>query len=170
MSALHTKDASKRSSAAPKGAGGRPPKFREPSRPVTLTLPESTLAELREINPDRSHAIVQLTKRLRASEGKTPLVEIVEMAKDTGLVVIGPSKTLENFTFLSLVEVAPSRYLLAFEQGHNFHNLEISILDALEDEKNERERKLLTELLHHIKGLRKSKRVSMAEILVIKLN
>jgi hypothetical protein len=170
MPAVHTKDASKRSPSAPKGPGGRPPKFPEPSRPVTLTLPESTLAELQEINPDRSHAIVQLTKRLRATEDKTPLVEIVEMAKDTGLVVTGPSKTLQKFTFLRLVEVAPSRFLLAFEQGHDFHNLEIAILDALEDERIERERKLLTELLNHVKGLRKSKRVSMAEILVIKLN
>ncbi len=170
MSAVPTKDATSRTPVAPKGPGGRPPKFHEPSRPVTLTLPESTLAELQEINPDRSQAIVQLTRQLRASSGPIPLVEIVEMAKGTGLVVIGPSRTLQKLTFLRLVEVAPSRYLLTFEQGHDFHNLEIAIIDALEDEKNERERKLLSELLDHIKGLRKSKRVSMAEILVIKLD
>ncbi|HEU0207835.1 MAG TPA: hypothetical protein VFQ78_02550 [Candidatus Udaeobacter sp.] len=167
--AIQTKHAPSRNSGGAKGAGGRPPKFDEPSRPVTLTLPESALSELERINPDRSHAIVELTKRLREREGESPLVEIVEMAKNIGLVVIGPSKTLQRMSFLRLVEVAPSRFLLTFEQGHDFHNLEIAIIDALEDEENEREQKLLTALLHHIKGLRKSKRVSMAEILVIRL-
>ena len=153
-----------------KNTGGRPPKFTEPSRPVTLTLPESTLADLLQISPDRSRAIVELTKKA-ARTGKPPqaLVEIVEMAKNTGLVVIGPSKALKKMPFLRLVEVAPLRYLLAFEQGHNFHNLEIAITDALDDEEEKRERELLTQLLQHIKGLRKSQRVSMAEILVVRL-
>ena len=153
-----------------KKAGGRPPKFAEPSRPVTLTLPESTLSELQEISSDRSRAIVELTKKARG-DGKNAraLVEIVEMAKNTGLVIIGPSKTLRKMQFLRLVEVAPTRYLLAFERGCNYHNLEIAITDALEDESEERERELLKQLLHHMKGLRKSQRVSMAEILVVQL-
>ena len=152
-----------------KGAGGRPPKFAEPSRPVTLTLPESTLSALQQIDPDRSRAIVELTKKARSSASANPLVEIVEMAKNTGLVVVGPSKALAKMPFLRLVQVAPARYLLTFEHGHDFHNLEIAIIDALDDEYEKRERDLLTQLLDHIKGLRKSGRVSMAEILVIKL-
>lgn len=157
-------------SGATKGAGGRPPKFAEPSRPVTLTLPESTLSALEHINPDRSRAIVELAKKACDGKGSTPLVEIVEMAKNTGLVVIGPSKAIRKMPFLRLVEVAPARYVLAFEPGHDFHNLEIAINDALDDEQyDKRERELLTQLLDHIKGVRKSGRVSMANILVIKL-
>lgn len=153
-----------------KKTGGRPPKFAEPSRPVTLTLPESTLAVLENISSDRSRAIVELTKKARCTdEREVALVETVEMAKDTGLVIIGPSKSLQKMPFLRLVEVAPTRYLLAFEQGCDFHNLEIAIMDALEDEREKRERQLLTQLLQHIKGLRKAQRVSMAEILVVKL-
>lgn len=151
--------------------GGRPPKFAEPSRPVTLTLPESTLSDLQQINPDRSRAIVELTKHvLRSERTANPLVEIVEMAKNIGLVVTGPSEALQKMPFLRLVEVAPARFLLAFERGHDFHSLEIAITDALDDEQYEKgERELLTQLLHHIKGLRKSQRVSMAQILVVRL-
>ncbi len=153
-----------------KKIGGRPPKFAEPSRPVTLTLPESTLTDLEQISPDRSRAIVELTKKaLPTGRTAEALVEIVEMAKNTGLVVIGPSKVLRKMSFLRLVEVAPLRYLLAFEHGHNFHSLEIAVTDALDDEQEKRECELLTQLLHHIKGLRKSQRVSMAEILVVRL-
>jgi hypothetical protein len=152
-----------------KGAGGRPPKFAEPSRPVTLTLPESTLAALQRINPDRSRAIVELTKKASHETAKHALVEIIAVAKDTALVVVGPSKALRKMPFLRLVEVAPSRFLLTFEPGHNFHDLEIAIGDALDDEQyDKRERELLIQLVGHLKGLRKSQRVSMAEILVIK--
>jgi hypothetical protein len=38
---------------------GRPPKFRESRRPVTVTLPETTLARLAAINTDRAQAIVK---------------------------------------------------------------------------------------------------------------
>ena len=157
-------------SSEKKKTGGRPPKFAEPSRPVTLTLPESILEELQQVHPDRGRAIVELTKKARRADGAAKaLVEIVEMAKNTGLVIIGPSKAIRKMPFLRLVEVAPMRYLLAFEQGCNFHNLEIAIIDALDDEHEKQERELLTQLLHHIRGLRKSKRVSMAEILVVRL-
>ena len=156
-----------------KNSGGRPRKFGEPSRPVTLTLPESTLRELQHIDPDRGHAIVKLTKRVLRSEGAAqPLVEIVEMATDTGLVVIGPSRVLRQISFLHLIEVAPARYLLALDPGHDFRALEIAINDVLDDvpEHEKRERELVVQLLEHIRKLRKTERVSMAEILFVKLN
>ncbi len=155
-----------------KNNGGRPRKFTEPSRPITLTLPESTLRELQHIDPDRGHAIVKLTKRvLRGERGAQPLVEIVEMATDTGLVVIGPSRALRQISFLHLIEVAPARYLLALDPGHDFKALEIAIHDLLDDvpECEKRERELVMQLLEHIRKLRKTERVSMAEILFVKL-
>lgn len=154
-----------------KNPGGRPPKFDEPSRPVTLTLPESILSDLEQIHSDRSHAIVEMTNKVLRSKGtENPLVEIVEMARNTGLVIVGPSRTLRKIPFLRLVEVAPTRFLLAVDHGHNFHSLEIAILDAVEDGQEEkRERDLLMQLLHHIKGLRKAQRVSRAEILFVSL-
>jgi hypothetical protein len=149
--------------------GGRPPKFAEPSRPVTVTLPESTLSALQQVSPDRSRAIVELTKTTIGIAGaKKPLVEIVKIAKGTGVVIVGISRALGKIAFLRLVEVAPERYLLALEQGHGFHSLEIAIADALEDkQQEERENELLTQLHGHIKGLRRAKRTRIAEILFV---
>ncbi len=155
-----------------KGSGGRPPKFDEPSRPVTLTLPDSTLQDLKLIDADRSQAIVKLTKAaLRQSKHAQPLVDIVEMAANTGLLIIGPSAALKRIPFLHLVEVAPARFLLAMEPGNDFKALEIAVHDILDDvhKDDTRERGLLTELLQNIKRLRKGKRVSMAEILLVSL-
>lgn len=151
--------------------GGRPPKFAEPSRPVTVTPPESTLLDLRLISPDRSRAIVKMTKKVRREDGTDkPLVEVVEMAKDRGLVIVGPSEALRRIPFLRFVEIAPARYLLAVDQGHNFHSLEVAIVDLLEDAQDRgREFQLMTELLNRIKGLRRAKRVSRAEILFVSL-
>src|SRR6476660_7138102 len=84
-----------------KGTGGRPPKFAGPSRPITLTLPESTLEGLKQIHSDRGQAIVKLTESaLRASATSHSNVESVEMADNTGLLVVGPSKVLRRIPFL----------------------------------------------------------------------
>lgn len=156
-----------------KNSGGRPPKFEEPSRPITVTLPESTLEGLRQIDPDRGQAIVKLTQNL-LSEGRSaqPLVEVVKMASKTGLLVVGPSEALKRIPFIHLVEVAPGRFLIALESGNDFKTLEIAIHDVLEDisESNLRERKLMLLLLENIRRLRKSDRVSMAEILLVNLD
>lgn len=159
-------------SLAKKSVGGRPPKYAGPSRPITVTLPESTLKGLEHIHPDRGKAIVKLTEAaLRTAPGSQPLVEIVEMAANTGLLIVGPSKTLRRIPFLHLVEVAPGRFLLALDSGNDFKNLEIAIHDVLEDvpESEARERELIRLLLERIRHVRKSERVSMAEILFVKL-
>lgn len=156
-----------------KKGSGRPLKFAEPSRPITLTLPESTLRELQHIDPDRGRAIVKLMKRvLRSGGAAQPLVEIVEMATNTGLIVVGPSRALRQIPFLHLIEVAPARYLLAVDSGYDFKSLEIAINDVLEDvpERDEREQNLILQLLEHIKRLRKTDRVKMAEVLFVKLS
>lgn len=155
------------------GGGGRPPKFTEPSRPITLTLPESTLRELQQIDPDRGHAIVKLAKSALRTDGTArPLVEVVEMSPNNGLVIVGPSQALRKIPFLHFVEVAPARYLLALDAGYDFKSLEIAINDVLEDvpEGENRERELIRQLLGYLKNLRKAERMSMAEILFVKLD
>src|SRR3954468_15979763 len=84
-----------------KGTGGRPPKFAEPSRPITLTLPESTLEGLRLIDEDRGQAIVKLTQQaMRGGDSALPQVEIMEMAANIGVLIIGPSSALRRIPFL----------------------------------------------------------------------
>ena len=154
-----------------KKSGGRPRKFSEPSRPITLTLPERTLRELRHINPDPGHAIVKLASwALQNGGDEKPLVEIVKTSADMGIIVVGPSKALSHISFLHLVEVAPARYLLALDSGYDFNNLEIALTDVLDDVPlaDRRERELMTQLLQHIKRLRKSETMSRAEIIFAK--
>jgi len=163
---------SKPSARDRKGVGGRPPKFTEPSRPITLTLPESTLEGLRLIDDDRGQAIVKLTQQaLRSGDSGQPQVEIMEMAANIGVLIIGPSSALRRIPFLHLVEVAPARFLLALDPGNDFKNLEIAIHDVLEDvpENDERERALIAQLLQHIRNVRKNSRVRMAEILFVNI-
>jgi hypothetical protein len=155
-----------------KSMGGRPPKFTSPSRPVTLTLPESTLEGLKQIDEDRGHAIVKLTEAaLRTGTGSNPQVEIVKMADNTGLLVVGPSKVLRRIAFLHLVEVAPARFVIAMDPGNDYRALELALIDELEDvpESDIREHELVTKLLEQIKVLRKSARMRMAEILFVEL-
>lgn len=108
---------------------------------------------------------------LRQTPGTPPMVEIVEMAANTGLLLVGPSEALRRIPFLHLVEVAPARFILALDPGNDFKILELAIQDALEDvpEEDLRERELIGLLLEKIKHVRKSERVSMAEILFVKL-
>jgi hypothetical protein len=156
-----------------KRSGGRPAKYAEPSRPVTITLPETTLRGLQNIDPDRGRAIVKLTKTALGKAGNgPPLVEIVEMAANTALVVIGPSTYVKQIPFVRLVEIAPVRYVLAIEPGYDFASLEIALSDLLEvvPDDEPRERELIAQLLAHVKNLRKTERLSLAQILFVKLD
>ena len=159
--------------AESKNPGGRPPKFHEPSRPITLTLPESTLDGLLKIDPDRGKAIVKLAEMaLRRGRFSAPLVEAVEMAANISLIIIGPSAALRRIPFLHLIEVAPSRFLLAVDPGNDFKSLEIAIQDELENVPAEdmHERELLAQLLACMRSYRKDARVRMAEILFVQMD
>jgi hypothetical protein len=152
--------------------GGRPRKFGEPSQPITITLPQSTLRQLQQIDPDRGRAIVKLAKNaFRSEPGERPLVEIVDIAGNTGLVIVGPNETLKRIQFLRLVEVAPARYLIALAPERDFYDLEIALNDLVDDPaiKDERERALVTELLRHFRNLRRTDSVTMGQILFVRL-
>lgn len=151
--------------------GGRPPKYDGPSRPITVTLPESTLEGLRQIDADRGKAIVRLTEdALRTLPPEEPLVEVVEMAANTGLILVRPRPVLSNIPFLHLVKVSPTRCIIALDSGHDYKALELALGDALEvPEVDADDRNLLQELLEHVKKFRQSERVTMAEVMLIRM-
>lgn len=161
--------------SSPMKGAGRPPKYSEPSRPVTVTLPDSVIEGLGKIDQDRGKAIVKLTQdslnsaQHFAEEGR---VEVVKVAENTGLVVIGPSAALSKIPFLHLIEVAPGRFLLALAPGNNLSKLEVAMHDVLEEipDDAEAERALLTKLLEKVKSLRRSERLSIAEIIFVALS
>jgi len=170
LKAIEMKDARQAKKA---NLGGRPRKFTEASRPITITLPEKTLRGLERIDPDRGRAIVKVTERALNEDGQPrPMVEVVEVDKKVGLVIVGPSQALRRIPFLRLVEVAPSRFVLALEAGKGFNALELSINDLLEDlpADHSQERQLITELQAHIRNLRRADRVSLANILLVRMD
>jgi hypothetical protein len=151
---------------------GRPPKFAEPSSPVTLTLPHRILRQLEMLDGDRGKAIVKCVEALTATaltEGKR--VEIVKISDNSGLIVIGPCKSLAEIDWLRLVEIAPARFLLSLPSGTDVSSLEVAIMDVIEHlpAGESSERKLLEELRSLIAHHRRLKEVTKGEILFVEI-
>jgi len=152
-------------------SSGRPPKFEEARRPITVTLPERTLRQLEVINADRAKAIVKVTEAaLGFKFSKKPLVDVIEAYPGQAMIIVGPSKRLRGIDFLNLVEIAPARFLLVIPTGTAIESLELAIGDLLEhvspDEAYEHE--LLTELHKVLRHRRRQQDVTKAEILLLR--
>jgi hypothetical protein len=119
--------------AALKRRRGRPRKFDGPSRALTLTLPESILAVLAEIDPDPSRAIVQLAMRKAAVNGKPP----AELAifGDQAVITIRRTPALERRTGIRLVPLPDGRALISFDHPKTTAELELTLTDALARER-----------------------------------
>lgn len=152
---------------------GRPPKFDEPSSPITVTLPSRILKQLKEIDSDRGKAIVKCvegtTTKAFSDEKK---VEIVKISDDASLIVIGRCRCLQNIPWLRLVEISPARFILSIVPGTSVTSLEVAILDLIEHKAadNDYERGLLEELRQCISHHRRQEIVTKGEILFLKLN
>lgn len=148
---------------------GRPPKFREERRPVSMTLPLRVLEILKSVNSDRARAVVKLAEAA-GGEDNRKLAEIVEVAPRRGLIVVAKSRILESIEGLHLVEIAPGRYLITVKANLSLESIEVQVEDKIEEETEDlRERKLLKELLSHIRHQRRRRAVSKEELLVISI-
>lgn len=153
-----------------KSAGGRPPKFNEPCRPVTVTLPERVLNLLASVNSDRAKAISRLVDialgEEKASRGP---VELVSVAPGKSLILVAHSAYLESLPWLRLVEIEPARHLISLLPGTSAEKLEVAIGDLLEvvpeDETGDRE--LLESLRQNVRSQRRHKRLVTEEILFV---
>jgi hypothetical protein len=160
-----------RTRAGARNRGGRPPKFCEPRRPVTLTLPERTLQLLAAVDKDRARAVVKVTDAALAPTD-TPLsqlVDVVEVMPGVGIILVGASRCLRQIPWLRLVEVAPSRFLLSIPSGTPVDSLEIALHDLLETTPpaDVRERAILERLHALMRMLRRGRSVSKAEMLFV---
>jgi hypothetical protein len=96
-------------------------------------------------------------------------VELVEVAPGVGIILVGPSRYLEQIKFLRLVEIAPMRYLLTIPLGTPVDSLELAVVDLLENVKSldERERFILEQLRDLMRTLRLGDKLYKAELLFI---
>jgi hypothetical protein len=149
---------------------GRPPKFHQRGRPVTVTLPENTLARLAAIDPDRSRAIVKAADAAMATQQDgVSLPELVEVAPGIRVILVGPTRCLRRIEWLRLFEVAPFRYLLIIPSGTSVDSLELAVIDLLENlsDDDPLERETLEKLRRLIGTLRRGAEVSKAELLLV---
>jgi hypothetical protein len=151
-------------------SAGRPPKFREARRPVTITLPVRILELLSRIDPDRARAIVKLAEAVHGAPLETKPVEIVEMAPHRGLIVVGDSALIRSLEGVRLIEIAPGRHLITVKANLSVESIEVQIHDMIEEGRGEPgDIARLKDLLQHIRHQRRRKAVSKEELLVISM-
>lgn len=153
-----------------KKTAGRPPKFSEPSRPVTVTLPDRVLEKLQLIDSDRGVAIAKLVDTLvsESSPQRLPL-EIVRVCDGQGLIVIGYSKALSQMPGVQLVEISPQRYLISMRPGVSADSFELALIDLIDHlpANQASESILLQDLREILKRIRRKQGVKKAEILFV---
>jgi hypothetical protein len=110
---------------------GRPRKFGQPSRAVTLTLPEGIIKALEGVDRDLSRAIVRVAQPEMAKRPH-PAAELASFGR-FAVIVVTPTKTLEKRTGVLLVPLSDGRALIAFDESMTAARLELKIQDELDD-------------------------------------
>lgn len=150
--------------------GGRPAKFSEPSRAVTVTLPVRILEQLRSLDQDRAKAIVKAVEGAAGNEERTAMqIELVEMHAGVSLLVAPSSESLRMIPWLKLIEIAPTRYLLTITSGISIEQVEVALIDLIEDVRASlpHEIPMLETLREQFAKMRRSRRIHKAEILLV---
>lgn len=166
--AAHSKQ--KKSAAKTSRPMGRPPKFLEARRPVTVTLPERTLASLGAIDRDRAKAIVKAVDSLVNNGRKSRYrLDVVEVAPGTGVLVVPLIRGLDRIPWLHLIELAPMRHLIAIAAGTPIEKIELALTDLIELDREmaPNDVPLLEALRNQLRHMRRDARISKAEILFV---
>jgi len=116
---------------------GRPRKFATPSRAVTLTLPEAVIESLEAIDQDLSRAIVRIAQPQLAKRQHPP-AELAAFGR-RAVIVVNPSRTLEERTGVMLIPLSDGRALISFDEPMSIAALELRIQDAIDDPRLSRE-------------------------------
>lgn len=149
---------------------GRPPKFQEESTPITVTLPRRILNKISLVDGDRAKGIVKCVESFfRKDEGQIP-VQIQNVSECSGLIVVGSAKSLQKISWLKMIEIAPSKFLLSVPPGTAVESLEIAVEDLIDDlsHENLEEKDMLVDLHRKIRHYRRKKNVTKGEILLVK--
>jgi hypothetical protein len=139
---------------------------------VTVTLPDRTVALLRDIDSDRAKAIVKAVDAIAGPAPTAAGVEVVEMAPGTGIVIVPANRSLRSIPWIKSIEVAPTRHLLAIVPGEPIEKIEIALLDLIEDARDSapEDVPMLRTLVDTIGRLRRGKKISVAEILFVAID
>ena len=153
-----------------KAAGGRPPKFMEVRRPITVTLPERILSALERVSPDRARALVKCVEAtIGTGDSEREPVELIEVLPGKALIVVNSNRFLNQIEWLRLVEIAPARYLLVLPPGMPIERLEVELQDLHEslDLAEETERHLIDRLQKMLTQQRRKKDIPKGELMLV---
>jgi hypothetical protein len=142
----------------------------EPKRMVTIELPEKSVRLLETIDEDLARAIVKLTDTgVQRALLKGSSYEIVEVAPRKSVIIVGSETKLSKIPWLKLVEIAPGRNLIAIPSGTSLESLEVTILDLIENvpSADRMDRAFLEEFRKYVGKLRRRKKITKVEILVV---
>ena len=155
-----------------KNKGGRPAKFDEPSRPITVTLPLRILDRLADIDSDRAKAIVKAVDTVLGSTREEPSLPVRELAinDDETLIAVANNRFLRNIPWLTMIEVAPGRHLLSLKDDVPVEKLEVTLGDLIDAPGNATEAELRTlRLLRDcLRAPRRNRAVRPEAILIIR--
>jgi len=149
---------------------GRPPKFREARRPITVTLPERILQKLEGVSLDRAQAIVKCVEAITGTDGNSiKQVELVKVLPGKAMIIVGPSRSLGKIHWLRRIEIAPTRYLLVLPSGMSVEGMELAIIELIEnlEDDDHDERALLKELRNIISYQRRENTISKGELVFV---
>jgi hypothetical protein len=147
---------------------GRPRKFSEASRTVTLTLPESVISTLLALHHDLSQAIVGLTRRTKARKNRKGADLLVFGRR--AVITVRPTPSLELRAGVQLVPLPDGRALISFDDVDSLPALQLSIADALDDPSmTDADRSVYESLSDILREARRSSDVSLGQRHIIVL-
>jgi hypothetical protein len=147
---------------------GRPQKFGRPARPVTLTLPEDTLAALKSVDPDVGLAIVRVVDLLKTRR-KRPRVTLSRYGRHA-IIVVTPVRALKRLPGVEIVPIGADRAIIAFSEPMTVAQFELRVQDALEmTDLASEEREALRHLVDILKDARRSGHTALTSRTIIVL-
>jgi hypothetical protein len=147
---------------------GRPRKFVGPSRAVTLTLPDYVIEALTSLDSDLSRAVVRLAQPELAKQPHAP-AEVVRFGP-SAVIVVNPTRTLEQRTGVNLVPLPDGRALISFDASCTAAEFELMIADALDDRHLSRsDQAIFKGIAQILRAARRSKDVTLRQRNIIVL-
>jgi hypothetical protein len=110
---------------------GRPRKFDEPSRAITLTLPDAVIERLTTVDRDLSRAVAEIIMRRPVPNGR-PYADLL-LFGEHAVITVKPTRALERRAGIGLVPLPDGRALISFDQPRTISELELILSDALDD-------------------------------------
>lgn len=137
---------------------------------MTLTLPDSTIDQLSDIDEDRAKAIVKAAQlaTVNAPDDDTR-VDLIEVSPSLAMIVVPYCRYLHESPDISLARIVPNRYLITLPEGTPLSTIEIGVEDQLEllDPDEARDRAILEQLLARLRSARRANRANLASVVLV---